>query len=121
MLAQMQREEYVEAVLSLVEQIPAGRVMSYGAIADWLGEGGPRQVGSVLSHHGGPVPWHRVVTAAGRPPVGNTVEALRRFRAEGTVLRGERVDMRVAAWYPPEFTSRSDPHDPSGTKVIQPS
>ena len=27
-------DEYVEAVLQLVERIPAGRVMSYGAIAE---------------------------------------------------------------------------------------
>ncbi len=37
-------EEYVEAVLSLVERIPAGRVTTYGAIAEVVG-GGPRQVG----------------------------------------------------------------------------
>ena len=30
-------EEYVEAVLALVEQIPSGRVTTYGAIADrWV-------------------------------------------------------------------------------------
>ncbi|HEY0772933.1 MAG TPA: MGMT family protein, partial [Nocardioidaceae bacterium] len=39
------REEYVERVLAVVEQIPPGRVMSYGAIAEVLGVGGPRQVG----------------------------------------------------------------------------
>jgi methylated-DNA-protein-cysteine methyltransferase related protein len=93
-------DEYVEEVLALVERIPPGRVMSYGAIAEWLGRGGPRQVGTVMSRYGGAVPWHRVVAANGRVVPGHEVEALRRLRAERTPLRGERVDMRAAAWYP---------------------
>jgi methylated-DNA-protein-cysteine methyltransferase related protein len=93
-------EEYVESVLELVEQIPEGRVMSYGAIAEALGRGGPRQVGSVMAQYGGMVPWHRVVAANGRVVPGHEVEALRRLRAEGTPLRGEKVDMREAAWRP---------------------
>jgi alkylated DNA nucleotide flippase Atl1 len=74
--------------------------MAYGAIAEYLGAGGPRQVGTVLARYGGPVPWHRVVNAAGRVPPGHEVEALRRLRAERTPLRGDRVDMRAAAWWP---------------------
>jgi alkylated DNA nucleotide flippase Atl1 len=93
-------EEYVEAVLELVEQIPEGRVMSYGAIAEALGRGGPRQVGSVMALYGGVVPWHRVVAANGRVVPGHEVEALRRLRAEGTPLRGDKVDMRAATWRP---------------------
>ncbi len=92
--------DYAEEVLSLVESIPRGRVMSYGAIADYLGRGGPRQVGTVMARYGGGVPWHRVVTANGRTPPGHEREALRRLRAEGTPLRGEHVDMARAAWYP---------------------
>lgn len=98
----MIRDDVVEAVLRVVERIPPGRVMSYGAIADYLGDVGPRQVGSVMSHYGGLVPWHRVVNAAGRLPPGSEQEALGRLRAEGTALRGDRVDMRAAAWYPPD-------------------
>ena len=92
--------DFAEQVLALVERIPPGRVMSYGAIADWLGTGGPRQVGTVMARYGGGVPWHRVVTAAGRTPPGHEVEALQRLRAEGTPLRGDHVDMRAAPWYP---------------------
>jgi methylated-DNA-protein-cysteine methyltransferase related protein len=93
-------DEYAEAVLDLVERIPPGRVMTYGAIAGWLGQGGPRQVGSVMSRYGGGVPWHRVVNASGRVPPGHEREALRRLRAEGTPLKGERVDLRSALWLP---------------------
>jgi alkylated DNA nucleotide flippase Atl1 len=93
-------DDYVEAVLSLVERIPPGRVMSYGAIAEYIGTGGPRQVGSVMSHYGGPVPWHRVVAANGRLVPGHEVEATKRHRKEQTPMKGERVDMRRAAWFP---------------------
>jgi methylated-DNA-protein-cysteine methyltransferase related protein len=92
--------DFAEEVLAIVERIPPGRVMSYGAIADWLGKGGPRQVGTVMARYGGAVPWHRVVTANGRLVPGHEVEALRRHRAEGTPLRGDHVDMTRAAWYP---------------------
>jgi methylated-DNA-protein-cysteine methyltransferase-like protein len=95
-------EDFVELVLDVVERIPPGRVMSYGAIAEYLGRGGPRQVGSVMSHHGGAVPWHRVVAANGRVVPGHEREALRRLRTERTPLRGDKVDMRAAAWWPAE-------------------
>src|ERR1044071_3427691 len=58
--------DFVEDVQALVERIPIGRVMSYGAVADAVGRGGPRQVGAVMSRYGAAVPWHRVVTASGR-------------------------------------------------------
>ncbi len=93
-------DDFVEDVLAVVERIPPGRVMSYGAIAEWLGRGGPRQVGTVMARYGGGVPWHRVVAANGRVVPGHEVEALRRLRAERTPLRGDRVDMRSASWYP---------------------
>jgi methylated-DNA-protein-cysteine methyltransferase-like protein len=100
-------DEYVEAVLSVVERIPAGRAMSYGAVAEVVGEalgrGGPRQVGAVMSSLGGTVAWWRVVTAAGRLPRGHEVRALRELAAEGTPMTadGSRVDLRRAAWRPP--------------------
>lgn len=101
----MTPEEYVEAVLALVERIPPGRVMSYGAVADALaeasGRASARLVGSIMARHGGGVPWHRVVTSSGRLPPGHEARAGDRLRAEGTPLRGDRVDMAVAAWYPP--------------------
>ncbi|BCL14092.1 hypothetical protein GCM10017556_18310 [Micromonospora sagamiensis] len=100
----MTPEEYVEAVLDLVERIPPGRVMSYGAIADTLaersGRTSARLVGSIMARHGGGVPWHRVVNAAGRLPPGHEREARARLRAEGTPLRGDRVDIATAGWQP---------------------
>ncbi|MEE6260289.1 MGMT family protein [Plantactinospora sonchi] len=100
----MTPEEYVEEVLAVVERIPPGRVMSYGAIADYLadrsGRASARLVGSVMARHGAAVPWHRVVNAAGRLPPGHEREARDRLAAEGTPLRGTGVNMTSAAWWP---------------------
>lgn len=104
-------DEYVEAVLDVVERIPAGRVMSYGEVAVAVGaalqRGGPRMVGSVLARYGAAVPWWRVVTATGRLPSGHEVTALRELAAEGCPLSADRsrVDMRQAAWRPPGMTT----------------
>jgi methylated-DNA-protein-cysteine methyltransferase related protein len=99
-------EEYVEAVLSVVEQIPPGRAMPYGAIAavvaERLGRGGPRTVGAVMAGYGGTVPWWRVVTAAGKPPRHSHVAAIRQLVAEACplVADGSRVDLARAGWHP---------------------
>jgi alkylated DNA nucleotide flippase Atl1 len=103
-VARVTPQEYVEEVLSLVERIPAGKVMSYGAIADSLaersGRNSARQVGSIMARHGGGVPWHRVVNSSGRMPPGHEQEARQRLLSEGVPLKGEHVDMSRAAWMP---------------------
>ncbi len=97
----MDVEEYIESVLALVEQVPAGRVTTYGAIADRVGTGGPRGVGRVMSQLGGPVPWWRVVRADGRPPPCHDDEAHAHYLAEGTPLRPSgRIDLATAFWQP---------------------
>ena len=106
----MEREDYVEAVLSLVERIPEGRVTTYGALAEAVGTGGPRQVGSVMSTYGGPVPWWRVVHADGTPATCHDGRALEQHRAEGTPLRPSgRIDMREAMWWPEPGPDLSEP------------
>ncbi len=94
---------YAERVLEVVERIPPGRVMTYGDVAEWLGEGGPRQVGRVMALYGGAVPWWRVVRADGMPLPGHEARALEHYRREATALRltagGEpRLDMPRARW-----------------------
>ncbi|WP_308190614.1 MGMT family protein [Streptomyces sp. HPF1205] len=100
-------DEYTERVLDTVDLIPPGRVMTYGDVAEWLGEGGPRQVGRVLSRYGGGVAWWRVVRADGVLLPGHEPRALAAYRAEGTPLRQAgpaaeghvpRLDMRRARW-----------------------
>lgn len=110
-------EEYAELVLQCVEQVPRGRVTTYGTIAEVvgavLGGGGPRQVGSVMSGHGGPVPWWRVVHADGSPPVCHDGEAPQAYREEGTPLRASgRVDLSRAL-FRPVLTGRARPAAPA--------
>ncbi|MGW9121244.1 MGMT family protein [Streptomyces sp. NPDC055663] len=99
--------EYVERVLDVAELIPPGRVMTYGDVAEWLGEGGPRQVGRAMSLYGSAVPWWRVVRADGALLPGHELRALDHYRAEGTPLREAsrgaeghlpRLDMKRARW-----------------------
>lgn len=97
----MDPEAYVEAVLSLVERVPSGRVTTYGAIADAVGHQGARSVGRVMSTYGGSVPWWRVVRADGSLPPSHDEEARTHYLEEGTPFRTSgRVDMRSAAWWP---------------------
>ncbi|QCR49420.1 6-O-methylguanine DNA methyltransferase [Streptomyces sp. SGAir0924] len=99
--------EYAERVLDVTESIPPGRVMTYGDVAEYLEEGGPRQVGRVMSLYGGGVPWWRVVRADGALLAGHELEALARYREEGTPLKEAsraaeghlpRLDLRRARW-----------------------
>ena len=95
---------YAELVLQCVEQIPRGRVSTYGTIAEVvgavLGGGGPRQVGSVMSAHGGPVPWWRVVRADGSLPPSHEREARQAYLEEATPLLSGNVDLRAALFRP---------------------
>jgi alkylated DNA nucleotide flippase Atl1 len=80
-------DDYAGRVLDVVDSIPAGTVMSYGDIADYLGEGGPRQVGRILALWGGGVAWWRVVHADGSLLAGHERKALAAYQSEGTPLR----------------------------------
>jgi alkylated DNA nucleotide flippase Atl1 len=96
-------DDFASKVLDVVDSIPAGRVMSYGDIAEYLGAGkGPRQVGRVMSVYGGAVAWWRVIHSDGTPAPGHDSRALQHYLAEGTPLRSARppirVDMRRARW-----------------------
>jgi len=98
-------EEYAELVLRCAEQVPRGQVTTYGAIAEVVGEvlggGGPRQVGSVMAGHGGPVPWWRVVRADGSLPPSHQGEARQAYLEEATPMRPSgNVDLRAAFFRP---------------------
>ncbi|WP_405388746.1 MGMT family protein [Streptomyces sp. NBC_01102] len=98
---------YAERVLDVADLIPPGRVMTYGDVAEWLGDGGPRQVGRVMALYGSAVPWWRVVRADGGLLPGHELRALDHYREEGTPLRDAlrdadghlpRLDMKRARW-----------------------
>jgi Predicted methylated DNA-protein cysteine methyltransferase len=96
---------FVENVLAIVEEIPPGRVMTYGGVAAVLGSRGARVVGQVMARYGSEVPWWRVVRASGQAPVCHEGRALEHYRAENTPLvdRADgsyRIELRVARWRP---------------------
>ena len=109
------RNDYVQAVLAVARLVSPGSAVSYGDIAELLGSGGPRQVGSVMSHYGNGVPWWRVLKASGHAPEGHEAEALHHYLEEGTPLRGDhavylrtgegrwRVDLTAARWAPTDL------------------
>lgn len=90
--------EFREAVIATVCSIPAGKVASYGKIAELAGnKRAARQVGMILKSlpSGGKVPWYRVVNHKGEISLSGT-DYQRQFNeliAEGIQFRqvGERL------------------------------
>lgn len=94
-------EDIIYEILSVVEEIPAGRVATYGQIARLIGrEKNARLVGKVLSQakYYGFYPCHRVVNHAGRTAPGWT-EQRSLLVAEGVGFRENgRVDLKHFLW-----------------------
>jgi O-6-methylguanine DNA methyltransferase len=97
-------------VITVVRRIPAGRVATYGDVAELAGApGAARAVGSVMrtcTTRG--VPCHRVVAAGGQLGGYGGSEAMKRalLQAEGVVLAGSRIrEFAVRRWQPGRRTS----------------
>ncbi|MGH3633784.1 MGMT family protein [Mycobacterium sp.] len=86
--------EQVERVRALVAGIPLGRVATYGDIADAAGLSSPRIVGWIMRTDSSDLPWHRVITASGRPAPHLATRQLELLRAEGVLAVGGRVKLR---------------------------
>ncbi len=87
--------DVVERVLIAAEQIPPGRVASYGDLAGLVGTG-PRQVGAILSRFGHAVPWWRVTNAQGDLPPRLSSAYLEHWAAEGIVPKPHGSGCRIA-------------------------
>ncbi len=85
----------VERVLLAVEQIPPGRVASYGLIASLVGTG-PRQVGRIMREYGSFVPWWRVTSASGTLHGSLLAAARPHWDAEGIALAPNGLGCRYA-------------------------
>ena len=101
----MVADDFVSSVLGVVENIPSGRVMTYGDVAAALGSRAARAVGQTMAYYGSTVPWWRVVKASGHPATDHEQRALEYYRAEGTPLLWSasgvfRVDLRAARHTP---------------------
>ncbi|MBS1694313.1 MAG: MGMT family protein [Actinobacteria bacterium] len=84
-------DEQVEAVRALVASIPAGRVSTYGDIADAARLSSPRIVGWIMRTDSSDLPWHRVIAASGRPAAHLATSQLELLRAEGVLAVAGRV------------------------------
>jgi methylated-DNA-protein-cysteine methyltransferase-like protein len=99
---------YNERVFEIVRRIPAGRVMTYGQLAERLGEGyTARTVGFVMNKADESVPWHRVINAQGACSTGRVLLPMnkqqRMLEAEGVEFNArERCDLGRYRWTPEE-------------------
>ncbi|GGJ48788.1 MULTISPECIES: MGMT family protein [Pseudomonas syringae group] len=95
------------ALYLTMAQIPEGKVVAYGQLAELAGLGkAARWVGRTLSQlpEGSSLPWHRVLGAGGRLslPIGSASgdEQRARLRAEGVTILNNRIDMQRHGWRP---------------------
>lgn len=84
-------DEQIETVRALVASIPSGRVSTYGDIAEAAGLSSPRIVGWIMRTDSADLPWHRVITASGRPARHLATRQLELLRAEGVLAADGRV------------------------------
>ena len=106
---------YREGVYAIVKQIPKGRVMTYGQLAEILGEGyTARTVGYVM--HGADsenVPWQRVINAQGKCSTGkltlpiNLQQSI--LESEGVKFNaGGKCDLKTYLWSPEGFEEHEE-------------
>ncbi len=94
-------ERLIYQILSVVEEIPEGKVATYGQIARLVGrENNARLIGKVLSGSSsyGNYPCHRVVNHAGRLAPGWDEQALLLEREGVIVEKDGRVDVKRYKW-----------------------
>ncbi len=100
---------FQERVYAIVRKVPRGRVITYGAIAQVLGEPGKaRQVGWAMAATPDTkprIPWHRVINARGEisqrhAPAAEDLQR-KRLEAEAIVFGADgRVDLEHYLWLP---------------------
>ncbi|KAJ6262854.1 hypothetical protein Dda_1411 [Drechslerella dactyloides] len=123
-------EAFFVAVYEAVQEIPHGKVTSYGHIAKLAGyPSRPRQVGVALKHlpvdtaaefNSANVPWQRVVNAQGVISQREMASGMDRqadvLRGEGVTVTMDRqgtmsVDFAAVGWFPRVLPSREGEED----------
>ncbi|KAM7206450.1 hypothetical protein V8F20_002799 [Naviculisporaceae sp. PSN 640] len=118
---------FFHAVYSAVQEIPPGKVTSYGHIAKLIGTPQrPRQVGVCLKHlpsdpgarfNHDNVPWQRVINSKGiispRSVPSATLNQATVLQAEGVTVTSNAmgeliVDLREYGWFPRSLPSEGD-------------
>lgn len=112
---QVSEQSYRERVYEIVRQIPVGRVMTYGQIAEILGEGyTPRTIGYVM--HAADtenVPWQRVINSQGACSTGKLTLPVnlqqKILQDEGIQFNEKgRCDLKIYLWSPDDFSAEKE-------------
>ncbi|MDQ3181486.1 MAG: MGMT family protein [Acidobacteriota bacterium] len=112
---QVNDQKYRERVYEIVCEIPTGRVMTYGQIAEILGAGyTARTIGFVM--HGADtnkVPWQRVINSQGACSTGKMMMPInlqqKMLEDEGIVFNEKgRCDLKKYLWLPEGFEKEED-------------
>ncbi len=109
----LDRQAFYEQVWSLVRQVPRGKVVTYGQIAQMLPPPAemdlptykalsPRWVGSAMAACPEDVPWQRVINAQGKISDRPGAQRQRQLlEQEGVVFVKDKVDLKVYQWRGP--------------------
>lgn len=104
-LAASKQQEKQQRIWQVVNLIPAGKVASYGQVAQLAGMArAARLVGAVLKSlpSNTRLPWHRVVQSKGSIAFPTGAERYyrqkKRLQNEGVVFENERINMKVYQW-----------------------
>ena len=114
--------DYRERVYEIVRRIPEGRVMTYGQIAELLGEGyTARTVGFVMhSADEETTPWHRVINSQGACSTGRIIlppdKQQRMLEAEGIEFDARaRCNLGHYRWLPDETQEEKKDREAQGS------
>lgn len=117
---QINDRRYRQRVYEIVNRIPIGRVMTYGQIAEILGEGyTPRTIGFVM--HAADtenVPWQRVINSQGACSTGKMTVPVNLqqqiLESEGVKFDAKgRCDLKIYRWTPESFDAAKEDEQPS--------
>ena len=107
------QQAFYEQVWNLVRQVPRGKVVTYGRVAQLLPPPeemdidtyqalSPRWVGSAMAACPPDVPWQRVINAQGKISDRPGAQRQRQLlEAEGIVFAKDKVDLKVYQWRGP--------------------
>ena len=107
------QQAYYDQVWNLVRQVPHGKVVTYGQVAQMLPPPAgiedqeyrafsPRWVGSAMAACPNDVPWQRVINSQGKISERPGAERQRQLlEEEGILFAKDKVDLKVYQWRGP--------------------
>lgn len=106
-------QSYYEQVWQIVRQVPLGRVVTYGQIAQLIPSPagidpqeykafGPRWVGEAMAASPGDVPWQRVINSQGKISQRPGAQRQRQLlEEEGILFTKDKIDLKLYQWRGP--------------------